>query len=103
MDSDGGNIAPISEAEAGDWQDIQPDWSVAVDDGPIVFSSNRNGDSFEIFVMDHDGGNVVQLTGPLAYVADGDSGLRVIGVSNPAAPWEVGTQDTPGVYQKVGV
>ena len=103
MDSDGGNIAPISEAEAGDWQDIQPDWSVAVDDGPIVFSSNRNGDSFEIFVMDHDGGNVVQLTGPLAYVADGDSGLRVIGVSNPAAPWEVGTLDTPGFAQNVSV
>jgi hypothetical protein len=31
-----------------------------------------------------------------AYVADGDAGLRVVDVSDPAAPAEVGSYDTPG-------
>ncbi|NRA00125.1 MAG: hypothetical protein HRU01_26785, partial [Myxococcales bacterium] len=38
----------------------------------------------------------VEVVGGLAYVADGSSGLRVIDVSNPAAPVELGALDTPG-------
>ena len=36
----------------------------------------------------------VALAGSYAYVADGFAGLRVIDVSNPAAPFEVGFVDT---------
>ncbi len=36
----------------------------------------------------------VEIVGGLAYVADGPSGLRVIDVSDPAAPFEVGALDT---------
>ena len=38
----------------------------------------------------------VEVMGDLAYVADGDSGLRVIDVSNPAFPVELGALGTPG-------
>lgn len=38
-----------------------------------------------------------------AYVADGSAGLRVVDVSNPAAPYEVGFYDTPGDAQGVFV
>jgi hypothetical protein len=38
----------------------------------------------------------VYVTGGYAYVAAGSSGLRVVDVSNPAAPVEVGFYDTPG-------
>jgi hypothetical protein len=37
----------------------------------------------------------VDLVGTLAYVASGDAGLRVIDVSNPDAPAEIGFFDTP--------
>ena len=36
------------------------------------------------------------MAGGLAYVADDTSGLRLIDVSNPAAPLELGALDTPG-------
>ena len=38
-----------------------------------------------------------------AYVADGQAGLRVINVSNPAMPTEVGGYDTPGWAYSVAV
>jgi hypothetical protein len=38
-----------------------------------------------------------------AYIADGDSGLRIINISNPAAPTEVGFYDTPGSAEAVTV
>ena len=38
-----------------------------------------------------------------AYVADTYDGLRVIDVSNPAAPFQVGSYDTPGLAQGVAV
>jgi len=37
----------------------------------------------------------VAVAGSYAYVADGQSGLQVIDVSNPAAPAITGTVDTP--------
>ncbi len=45
----------------------------------------------------------VAVVGNYAYVADYDRGLRIINVSNPAAPTEVGFYDTPGYAYGVAV
>ena len=45
----------------------------------------------------------VEVVGSLAYVADERSGLRVMDVSNPAAPVELGALDTPGYAMDVEV
>jgi len=45
----------------------------------------------------------VAVDGDYAYVADGDSGLRVISVADPAHPVEVGHADTPGSAREVAV
>ncbi|MCP4845631.1 MAG: hypothetical protein GY901_11100, partial [Actinomycetia bacterium] len=44
-----------------------------------------------------------EVAGDRAYVADGISGLRVIDVSNPALPVEIGALDTPGLAYDVEV
>ena len=38
----------------------------------------------------------VQVVGNLAYVADFDSGLQILDISNPAAPTLKGSYNTPG-------
>lgn len=38
----------------------------------------------------------VAVSGRYAYIAGGDSGLRIINISNPARPTEAGFYDTPG-------
>ena len=43
------------------------------------------------------------VSGKLALVADGDEGLRVIDVSDPTAPREIGSLDTPGFVWSVAV
>ena len=45
----------------------------------------------------------VFLSGTYAYVADGGAGLRILDVSDPAAPVEVGFYDTPGTAYDVVV
>ena len=45
----------------------------------------------------------VAVAGSYAYVADIGAGLRVIDVSDPAAPFEVGSYDTPGYAYGVAV
>jgi hypothetical protein len=46
----------------------------------------------------------VAFAGGLVYVADGTSGLRILDVSNPAIPVEVGALDLPtGASQGVAV
>ncbi|RPH92423.1 T9SS C-terminal target domain-containing protein, partial [candidate division KSB1 bacterium] len=45
----------------------------------------------------------VAVSGDYAYVADGGSGLRVVNITNPAAPFESGFYDTPGVAYGVAV
>jgi hypothetical protein len=40
-------------------------------------------------------GDVV-VSGTRAYVADGYGGLRVVDISNPAGPTELGAWDSPG-------
>ena len=43
------------------------------------------------------------VSGSLVYVADEESGLRVIDISNPARPREVGFIDTPGQARKIAL
>ena len=38
----------------------------------------------------------MRVVGGLAYVADGSSGLQIVDISNPAAPFIRGAVDTPG-------
>jgi hypothetical protein len=45
----------------------------------------------------------VTVSGSYAYVADGPTGLRVIDVSNPQNPVEVGSYDTPTAARGVAV
>jgi hypothetical protein len=45
----------------------------------------------------------VTISDTLAYAADGIAGLRIVDVSDPAAPVEVGAYDTPGYAEGVAV
>ena len=45
----------------------------------------------------------VAVAGDYAYVADQDSGLRIVDISNPATPSETGFCDTPGSAYGVAV
>jgi hypothetical protein len=45
----------------------------------------------------------VEVVGNLAFVADGAAGLRVLDVSDPASPSEIGSLDTPGLATDVEV
>ena len=49
------------------------------------------------------GARDVEIVGALAYVASGDSGLRIIDVSNPESPVELGAWDTSGEASGIGV
>lgn len=44
-----------------------------------------------------------EVVGGLAYVADDVSGRRIVDVSNPAAPVEIGVLDTPDYAWNVGL
>jgi hypothetical protein len=55
-------------------------------EGPILKGSyDTPGKAFGVYVL-----------GDFAYVADGNSGLQIIDVSNPQSPTLRGTYDTPG-------
>ena len=45
----------------------------------------------------------VAVSGNYAYVADDESGLRVIDITNPSSPFEAGYYDTPGYASGVAV
>lgn len=45
----------------------------------------------------------VTVAGDYAYVANLDTGLRIVNVSNPSQPWETGSYTTPGVANQVAV
>ena len=69
-----GRIAPLGTG--GDWNDEQPRWSP--DGRRVAFKSDRGG-SYNIYVMDADGGNVRRLTDHAgidhdpAWLPDGES------------------------------
>ena len=65
--------------------------------------AERLDDPIELGSIETDSAFGVSVVGGLAYVADGSSGLRVIDVSNPAAPVEVGSIDTPDFAYGVSV
>jgi hypothetical protein len=57
-----------------------------------------------LLTVDTPGGALeVTVVGNLAYVADGNAGLRIFNISNPASPAFVGTVDTPGTANDVAV
>jgi hypothetical protein len=47
--------------------------------------------------------NSMVVAGNYVYVADAEGGLRIVNVSNPAAPFEAGYYDTAGQTQSVAV
>ncbi len=57
IDLSNGRITPLGSG--GDWDDEQPRWSP--DGSRVAFKSNRGG-SYNLYVMDADGSNVVRLT-----------------------------------------
>ena len=76
MDADGGNPRNLTNHHA---QDEAPDWSP--DGNQIAFSSNRNKDwefennvigNWEVFVMNADGANPINLTNNLAWDSSPD-------------------------------
>ncbi|NIV33635.1 MAG: hypothetical protein GWN58_30570, partial [Anaerolineae bacterium] len=53
---------------------------------------------------DTPGGAVgVAVAGEYAYLAEGMEGLRIIDISDPAAPTEAGYYETPGIAMGVAV
>ncbi len=52
---------------------------------------------------DTDNAYEVEVIGNLAYIADGESGLIIINVSNPSAPFFVGSFNTAGIASGVDV
>jgi TolB protein len=74
LDLASGRITPLTSD--GDWHDEAPRWSP--DGRRIAFKSNRGG-SYNLYLMDADGGNVVRLTshrgndGEPAWLPDGES------------------------------
>ena len=45
----------------------------------------------------------VTLSGNIAYVADGGVGMRVVDISSPTSPMEIGYYDTPGNTRAVAI
>ncbi|MFZ2978592.1 MAG: hypothetical protein WA057_02900, partial [Candidatus Magasanikiibacteriota bacterium] len=59
-------------------------------DPTLEGSFNTTGTAYDVYV-----------SGKYAYVADGNQGMRIIDVNNPATPVEVGSYDTGGNIQSV--
>ena len=69
------------------------------------FASKNTTDSVE-YVARHMGSwsaNEITLAGQYAYVVTGEDGIRIIDVSNPASPQEIGGFNTPGKAREVAI
>jgi len=77
MDTDGGNVEILTKPDS--WSESYPTWSP--DGTKIAFSSNRNG-NYEIYVMNADGSNALQLTNTPQD--------ELWGLNWTAFPWNVG-------------
>jgi hypothetical protein len=72
--------------------------------GDGVDSNCVNGDCYVAAIYDTpDNARKVYISGNYAYVADFNSGLQIINVSNPAAPIRVGSYNTAGIAYEVRV
>ena len=73
----------------------------------LIFSfctSQVSAEIIELGAIDTPGdANDVVVVGEIAYVADGQAGLRIIDISNPEEPTEVGFFDTPGTALHVAI
>jgi len=49
------------------------------------------------------GGWGIAVSGSYAYAADATNGLRIVNISNPSSPTEVGFYETPGLAKQVAV
>jgi len=66
--------------------------SVTITDNPLIGALDTPGEAWDIAVSNG-----------YAYVADRGAGLRIVDVSEPAAPFEVGNFDTPGDTYAVAI
>ena len=70
----------------------------------IMIANLAFADIIDVGSFDTDGtAYEVWVEGDLAYVADGQDGLRIIDISNPEEPEEVGALDTDGTAFSVQV
>jgi Tol biopolymer transport system component len=101
MNPDGTEVINLTDA-FGDWDDTDPNWSP--DGTRIAFTSFRAGGGVaDVFVMDADGGNQVQLTFSLGY---GDfsptwspDGAKIAFTSSREADWEIFVMNADGSEQ----
>ncbi len=68
-------------------------WETSIDPVPTLLGS----------IDTHGAARDIAIDGTTAYVADGDSGLKMIDISNPAAPVLLGSIDTPGTAEGIVV
>ena len=94
-DADGGNQTQLSVG-SGDFNDIDARWSV--DGKKIIFSSNRSllkgKNNYDIYIMDSEGGNLVQLTTNGSHddkPVFGPDGQTVFFRSNRGLVWDIWT------------
>lgn len=94
-DADGGNQTQLSVG-SGDFNDIDASWSV--DGKKIIFSSNRSllkgKRNYDIYIMDSEGGNLVQLTTNGSHddkPVFGPDGQTVFFRSNRGLVWDIWT------------
>ncbi len=69
----------------------------------FAFYGIASGQSFEFVgsIATPAGANAVLVSGSYAYIANSDSGLQIIDISNPANPTITGIYDTPGIAMDV--
>lgn len=94
-DADGGNQTQLSVG-SGEFNDIDASWSV--DGKKIIFSSNRSllkgKRNYDIYIMDSEGGNLVQLTTNGSHddkPVFGPDGQTVFFRSNRGLVWDIWT------------
>lgn len=69
-----------------------PDTSSETITGTLVSTIDTDGDTKSVTVFDK-----------YAFLADGDKGLKIINISDPSAPVQVGSYDTPGDASRVWI
>ena len=68
MDIDGSNITQLTNFENGECYDVNP--VISSDGSQILFSCYGNNITDQIFIMDNDGGNLMNLSNNNNYYSD---------------------------------